>query len=155
MTNNQRIAIATALATALAIPAEGLRRMAYRDSVGILTVCYGHTGNVRTGKSYSLAECKALLTEDMNKAIAQVEKCHPGLPENVLSAFSDAVFNLGPAVACNSTASKMLSAGDIAGACKQLPRWSYAKVAGVNVQLPGLVIRRNDEMKLCLGENND
>lgn len=151
----QRIAIATALATALAIPAEGLRQKAYFDPPGILTVCYGHTREVVKGKTYSLDECRALLTKDMNEAISQVEKCHPNLPANVLAAFGDAAYNLGPTVACDSTASRLLASGDISGACKQLPRWSYAKVAGMNVQLPGLVKRRNAEMKLCLGESND
>ena len=70
----QRIAIATALATALAIPAEGLRQKAYFDPPGILTVCYGHTREVVKGKTYSIAECRALLTDDMNEAISQVEK---------------------------------------------------------------------------------
>ena len=153
-TISQRIAVATALATALAIPAEGLRQKAYFDPPGILTVCYGHTGDVVKGKTYSLAECRALLTDDMNEAISQVEKCHPNLPANVLASFGDAAYNLGPTVACNSTASRLLASGDISGACKQLPRWSYAKVAGMNVQLPGLVKRRNAEMKLCLGEPN-
>lgn len=154
-TISQRIAIATALATAVAIPAEGLRQKAYLDPPGILTVCYGHTGGVVKGKTYSLAECRSLLTDDMNEAIAQVEKCHPNLPSNVLAAFGDAVYNLGPSVACNSTASRLLTSGDISAACKQLPRWVFANVAGVNVQLPGLVKRRNAEMKLCLGDSND
>ena len=152
---SQRIAMATALATALAIPAEGLRQKAYYDPPGILTVCYGHTGGVVKGKVYSLAECDQFLTDDMRKAISAVEKCHANLPANVLAAFGDAVYNIGPSVACNSTASRLLASGDIDGACKQLPRWSYAKVSGFNVQLPGLVKRRNAEMKLCLGESND
>lgn len=154
-TISQRIAMATALATAIAIPAEGLRQKSYYDPPGILTVCFGHTGGVIKGKTYSLAECDKLLTDDMRGAISAVERCHPNLPANVLAAFGDAVYNIGPAVACNSTASRLLSSGDIDGACKQLPRWSYAKVGGVNVQLPGLVKRRNAEMKLCLGESDD
>lgn len=152
MATNSRLLIATALATALAIPAEGLRQKAYFDPPGILTVCYGSTTNVQRGKTYSLEECKERLDADMLNAIQAVEKCHPNLPANVLAAFSDAAYNIGPTVACNSTASRMLTSGDIEGACNQLPRWSYAKVAGVNLQLPGLVKRRESERKLCLGE---
>ena len=37
------IGLAVAAATAIAIPAEGLRQYAYRDPVGILTTCYGST----------------------------------------------------------------------------------------------------------------
>ena len=151
MTTNNRLLAAAALATAIAIPAEGLRQYAYRDPPGILTVCYGTTGkDVVAGKKYSLQECKAFLDRDMLKAVQTVEKCQPGLPENVLAAFSDAVYNLGPSVACESTAARLLRSGYIQGACRQLPRWVFANVAGVNVKLPGLVKRRNAEMALCL-----
>ena len=148
---NNRIAAVAALATAIAVPAEGLRQFAYHDPPGILTTCYGHTGpDVVANRIYSLAECKAFLTEDMMKAVEQVEKCHPDLPENVHAAFADAVFNLGPKVACDSTASGFLAQGDYAAACVQLPRWNKAKVVGVLVPLPGLTKRRAKEMELCL-----
>lgn len=143
-----------AIATALAIPAEGLRQYAYNDPPGILTVCYGSTTNVIKGKKYSLDECKARLDTDMMNAINQVDKCAPSLPDNVLAAFSDAVYNMGPKIACdkqNSTAARLLARGDIAGACNQLPRWNRATVAGVSVELPGLTKRRAAERNLCLG----
>ena len=148
MDTRQRLA-AAALALVIAIPAEGLRQYAYYDPVGILTVCYGSTTNVEKGKKYSLAECRARLNKDMLAAIDTVERCHPGLPENVLAAFGDAVYNIGPTVACNSTASNMLTAGDIPGACAQLSRWNKARVAGVLVELPGLTKRRLKERTLC------
>jgi len=141
-----------ALALGLALPAEGLRQVAYYDPPGILTVCYGTTGkDVIKGKHYSLDECRNLLERDMLAAIETVERCHPGLPDNVLAAFGDAVYNIGPTVACNSTASKHLGAGNINAACDQLPRWNKAKVMGVYVELPGLTKRRAKERALCLG----
>ena len=150
----RRRAAVLALATALAAPAEGLRRVAYYDPPGILTVCRGHTGpDVVKGKVYSLAECDALLSADMHKAIDAVERCAPGLPEPTLAAFADAAYNLGPTIACNpqaSTAARLLQAGDIAGACHQLPRWDKARVAGVLVPLPGLTKRRALERDVCL-----
>lgn len=154
MTTNNRLLIAAALATAIAIPSEGLRQYAYRDPPGVLTVCYGTTGkDVVAGKKYSLQECKAFLDRDMLKAVQTVEQCHPNLPENVLAAFSDAVYNIGPTVACNSTASRFLASGDYLSACDQLPRWNRAKVAGVYVELPGLTKRRAAERELCRGES--
>lgn len=146
-----------AIATALAIPAEGLRQYAYNDPPGILTVCYGSTTNVVKGKKYSLDECRSRLDTDMTNAINQVEKCVPGLPENVLAAFGDAVYNMGPKIACdkqNSTAARLLAKGDITGACNQLPRWNRATVAGVSVELPGLTKRRAAERNLCLGKED-
>ena len=147
----KRLGAVAAIATAIAIPAEGLRQFAYYDPPGILTVCYGHTGaDVVQNVKYSLADCKVLLTEDMLEAVEQVEKCHPNLPQNVHAAFADAAFNLGPVVACDSTASRFLEAGDFDSACRQLPRWNKARVGGVMVPLPGLTKRRNAEMALCL-----
>ena len=140
-----------ALVMALAIPAEGLRQYAYYDPPGVLTVCYGTTGkDVIEGKKYSLEECRAFLERDMLEAITIVERCHPGLPDKVLAAFSDAVYNIGPNVACNSTANKYLKAGDYVAACNELPRWNKARVAGQMVALPGLTKRRSAEQKLCL-----
>ena len=151
---NKRLAGAAALATAIAIPAEGLRQWAYLDPPGILTVCYGTTRDVVQGRKYSLDECRALLDRDMREAVETVERCAPGLPEHVLAAFADAVYNIGPTIACNleaSTAARMLKAGDVAGACAQLSRWDRARVAGVMVPLPGLTKRRAAERALCEG----
>ena len=147
-----RLTHAAALATALAIPAEGLRQYAYYDPPGILTVCYGSTKDVQAGKRYSLAECRARLDKDMTEAIDAVEQCVPGLPAEVLAAFGDAVYNLGPKVACdthNSTAARLLLAGNLAAACDQLPRWNKARIAGVAVELPGLIRRRAAAQALC------
>ena len=149
----KRRTAAASLAVAIAIPAEGLRQWAYRDPPGILTVCYGSTTNVQKGVKYSLDECKARLDDDMRAAIAQVDACAPGLPVPVLAAFGDAVYNIGPRIACDtsaSTAARLLKAGDLAAACQQLPRWDKASVGGVMVSLPGLTKRRAKEMDLCL-----
>jgi GH24 family phage-related lysozyme (muramidase) len=152
MTPEQRKAAALALATALALPAEGMRRVWYYDPPGIPTVCMGHTGpDIDKTKVYSIHECKALMDKDMLKALNIVERCHPGLPAPVLAAFTDATFNIGPTVACNSTASRMLQAGDLKGACMQLLRWDKARVMGVMVALPGLTKRRILDNDLCMG----
>jgi GH24 family phage-related lysozyme (muramidase) len=153
MTPAQRKAAALSLATALAIPAEGIRRAWYVDPANIVTVCYGHTGaDIDRTKVYSLNECKALLTEDMNRAIQAVDTCRPGLPINVLAAFADLSYNVGQHVVCDetkSTAARMLSSGDYDGACKQILKWTKAKVMGVYTDLPGLVKRRQMEYDIC------
>ncbi len=150
----KRLSAAAAIAAVIAMPAEGLRQWAYHDPVGILTVCWGATGDgVVAGRKYSLAECQGRLQGDMLQSVAYVERCAPGLPEHVLAAFGDAVFNLGPDIVCNtnrSTAARLLAQGRVEDACRQLPRWNKAKVAGVSVELPGLTKRRAREMQLCL-----
>lgn len=143
------VAIAS-VAAVLASGWEGLRQYAYYDprpNDPILTVCYGSTQDVEKGKKYTLEVCKERLNKDMLVAVEQVEKCHPNLPDNVLIAFADAVYNIGPKVACKSTASKYLDQGNYEAACKELPRWNKSN----GVVLKGLTNRRNEEMQICLG----
>jgi len=150
----KRITSAAAIAAAIAIPAEGLRHYAYYDPPGILTVCYGHTGpDVVKGRFFSLDECKAFLDKDMMDAVTAVDRCVPNAPEPVLAAFADAVYNIGPRIACDtnvSTAARLLKKGEWDAACKQLPRWDKARIAGTMVALPGLTKRRKAEEALCL-----
>jgi lysozyme len=151
---NKRRAAAATIAVAIAAPAEGIRRIAYYDPPGILTVCRGHTGaDVIKGKVYSLAECDKFMTDDMRKAIAIVDRCHPNLPVNVLAAFGDAVFNGGSTIACDtkkSQAARHLYKGDLVAGCNELPRWNKTHIAGVAVTLPGLTTRREEERVICL-----
>ena len=145
----KRYAAILGAAAALAAGFEGLRQYAYYDprpGDAILTVCYGSTTDVEKGKKYSIDECKQRLADDMLDAVRTVERCHPNLPDNVLIAFSDAVYNIGPKVACNSTASRYLKQGNYDAACKELPRWNKSN----GIVLPGLTRRRNAEMELCL-----
>lgn len=150
MAPKSRVAAIAVAAAAIAAPAEGLRQYAYYDPPGVLTVCYGSTTDVVKGRKYSIEECKARLESDMLKAVQAVERCHPGLPDKVLIAFSDAVYNIGPTVACNSTASRYLAAGNYTAACNELPKWDKARVAGQLVALPGLTKRRAKERAVCL-----
>lgn len=152
--NQKRASVAAALATLIAVPAEGLRQITYYDPPGILTVCRGHTGpEVVKGKKYSLTECDQFMTADMRNAVLIVDTCVPGLPVEVLAAFSDAVFNIGPKIACNTEASmaaRLLKNGNLGKACQQLTRWDRARVLGVLVALPGLTTRREKERQLCM-----
>ena len=155
MTPTQRRAAALAIATALAIPAEGLRQWAYQDPPGIWTICYGTTAGVKRGDYKTLEQCRGLLDRDMNGAIDDVLRCTAGIPlsDKTLGALGDMVYNLGPTPVCNTAASTLarkLKAGDIEGACDQIPRWDKARVAGVMVTLPGLTKRRGKEQALCL-----
>jgi GH24 family phage-related lysozyme (muramidase) len=152
MTPQQR-ALAVAAATAIAIPAEGLRRTYYYDPPGILTVCYGHTQSVDKSRIYTEAECRALLDQDMTEAVDTAARCAPGAPWQVVAAFGDAIYNIGPRIACDratSTAARLLAARRFEEACRQLPRWNKARVAGVLVPLGGLTKRRAKEETLCL-----
>lgn len=148
-----RRAVALALAAAIAVPAEGLRQYAYRDPPGILSACYGSTTDIQEGRFYSERECLRRLEGDMGRAVDTVERCAPGLPVRVLASFADAVYNIGPRIACDpsrSTAARYLLAGAINAACNELPRWNNSRILGVLTPLPGLTKRRETERQLCL-----
>lgn len=147
-TRSQRVTAATLAAAAIAAPFEGLRQWAYRDPVGVPTVCFGSTRGVKVGDFKTKAECDALLTAEMTQAVSTVERCVPGLPVNMLAAWGSAVYNIGPVLVCDpqrSTAARLLAAGRLREACDQLPRWNQAK----GIVLPGLTKRRAAEQELC------
>ena len=153
MAESNRKAIALVMATALAVPAEGLRQWAYKDPVGLPTICFGSTSGVRMGDFRTVPECQALLTKEMLNVIDRVDKCQTGLPVVVLAAFADAAYNIGEHIACDntrSTAARKLTSRDYTAACNELPKWDKARVAGALVALPGLTKRRELERDLCL-----
>jgi len=140
---------AGAWAAALIMKWEGLRHAPYRDAVGVLTVCYGHTGqDIIEGKRYTQAECAALLEADMAIARSHVNRCLPmPKPAHIEAALTSATFNIGPRVVCGSTLQRKARANDWPGACAELERWKYAH----GRELRGLVLRRTDERALCEG----
>lgn len=141
------LAAVLALAAPLIQRWEGVKYTPYRDPIGIWTVCYGHTGpEVIPGKTYTIAECNALLDGDMREANLIVNRCIPGpKPLGVEAALTSAAFNVGHRVVCGSTLQRHALAGNWKGACAQLDRWKYA---GGRV-FRGLVLRRADERKVC------
>ena len=126
---------------------EGLRLNAYRDPVGIATVCYGETLGVKMGQSHTRAECDAMFLARLEEFNAGMSKCAPGpMPDERRVAFVSFAYNIGTGAFCKSTLSKKYRAGDIRGACDELLKWD--KAAGI--RLAGLTRRRQAERELCL-----
>lgn len=136
------------LAVPLVIFFEGSKQQAYLDPVSIPTICHGHTGqDVKMGQTATMDQCDALMVQDLLKANQAINGCiKTPLGDNQRAAFASFTFNVGGAKFCASTAAKKLNAGDLVGACNELPKWVYA---GGQV-LPGLVKRRAAERELCL-----
>lgn len=66
---------AMAIAAILIPSLEGVEYKPYRDVAGVLTVCYGHTGpDIIPGKTYTRAECNALLDKDLIPFARSVER---------------------------------------------------------------------------------
>lgn len=139
---------AAVVAAPFVVVHEGLVLRSYRDPVGIWSACYGHTGpDVRPGQEYNHDRCLQLLDEDLAIAAAAVRRSvRVELPDKTEAALISFTFNVGASNFRSSTLLSKLNAGDIAGACDELPRWVYAR----GRKLPGLVARREAERKLCL-----
>jgi lysozyme len=127
---------------------EGSVPKTYRDPVGILTACVGHTGpELRMGQTWTPAECEEMLAGDLLTAARGVQDCvTEPLSDKELAAYTSFAFNVGTSAFCGSTAVVKLNAGDHVGACEELSRWIRAR----GQVLPGLVNRRAAEKSLCL-----
>ena len=137
-----------ALAALIIAPFEGKVNAPYRDPVGILTVCYGHTGaDVGTHRRTD-AECLALLETDVNKHAKALECTDGRYNIHQGAAIVSLAYNIGVAGFCRSSAAKAAKAGDYATACKKL---ALHNKAGGKV-LPGLVTRRSFEQSICEGD---
>ncbi|MCY1410894.1 Phage lysozyme [compost metagenome] len=134
----------------LVSPYEGLVNKTYVDPVGILTVCYGTTGSKAVkGKIYTDDEC----LEQLASGLVQHDKEMMNAISVPITDFQHAAFlsftyNVGVTNFKRSSMLVKLNKGDYIGACKELPKWVYAK----GKVLQGLVKRRQSEMKMCLGE---
>lgn len=136
------------LACALCVSgAEGLRTVAYKDPVGIPTICFGETKGVKLGDRKSVEHCEGLLIKRLAEFDRGVSECvRVALPDTRRAALVSFAYNVGVPAFCGSTLVAKLNVGDIAGACDQMRRWVYAK----GVKFPGLVKRREEERALCL-----
>lgn len=136
-----------AAAVGLVAAWEGRSLVAYADPVGIPTICEGYTHGVKLGDVVTPSQCDALTEQEVRKALAVVDSSTPRrLPDGVRVALASFVYNVGPGAYGGSTLLRKLRAGDVAGACNELPRWVYAG----GRKLRGLERRRQAEKQICL-----
>lgn len=139
----------TAVVVALVAGFEGLRTVAYRDPVGIPTVCFGETRGVHLGDRYTVDQCRVMLGDGLVVFEAGMTACladAAALPDATYAALLSFTYNVGVAAFCKSTLVRKANAGDLAGACDELTKWVRAK----GRVLRGLVRRRAAERALCL-----
>jgi lysozyme len=127
---------------------EACKLTAYRDSVGVLTIGYGHTGSdVIEGMTITHDQAEALLMCDVETASNAVNARVPeDCTQNEFDALVDFTFNCGAGNFDHSTLLKKLQAGDIEGAADEFLKWDRA---GGQI-LAGLAKRRSAERTLFL-----
>lgn len=136
---------------ALSVPVierwEGTIPATYKDPIGILTSCVGHTGpELRMGQTFTKAECRQQLDSDQRRILRGMVRCTPPVeasPET-WAAFLSFSFNVGYGTYCRNFARQI--ATDLRGACLRMSRYVYAG----GRKLKGLERRRAAEVAMCL-----
>lgn len=157
-------------------PWESTKNQAYRDMVGIPTICAGYTIGVKMGDYKTDEECEEILAKELTHFNSEMKKpVKVPLPEHMEVAYTSLVWNIGIGAWNNSTLLKKLNNREYEEACKQVLRWNkvtvsptqasaYQKRGEVCTQLPsgnfsctvkGLTNRRQAEYRVCMGKDAD
>jgi lysozyme len=128
---------------------EGCRLCAYRDIVGVWTICFGSTAGVVEGMRKTPSECEQLLRSEAGYCMLRVLQLCPTLASEParLAAVTSFAYNLGLGAFKASTLRRKCLARAWSEAGAQFPRWN--KAGGRPVK--GLTIRRALERKTFEG----
>jgi lysozyme len=134
---------------------EGCRRTPYKCPAGLDTDGIGNThgdiGEAKTDEQIAI---------DWTRNIMDAQRCLMSatdittMKQGQIDAFTSFIFNTGctkfkaNSNGTSTTIYSLIKAGQYNKACHQLNRWVF----GGGKKLPGLVIRRNKETQLCLGQ---
>lgn len=126
------------------------RLIAYKDIVGVWTICGGETLGVGPGMVETEVGCKAREEAALIRHAEPVLQCTATLRGHPyqLSAAVSLAYNIGTAGYCRSTVAWRFNTRDWRGACDAFLMWD--KAGGKVVR--GLQRRRQAERALCLKE---
>lgn len=127
---------------------EGCKLFAYRDSVGVATIGYGHTKGVRMGQAITQRQADEFLREDITVAEKVLNNMGINFTQNQFDALCSWIFNLGTGNFIHSTMMKRISTdADDETITDELIRWHNAG----GKPLLGLMRRRVAEANMFLG----
>ena len=128
---------------------EGYVGQAYRDIVGVWTIGFGTTEQVKAGDKIDPVRALQRKMADVQKFEGALKQCvKVPLHQHEYGAFLSLAYNIGPGAFCGSTLVRKLNAEDYAGACAEILRWD--KAGGKTVA--GLTKRRQAEHRQCMGQ---
>lgn len=127
---------------------EGCKLFAYRDSVGVATIGYGHTKGVRMGQAITQKQADDFLREDITEAEKVLNNMGINFTQNQFDALCSWIFNLGTGNFIHSTMTIRINTGaDDEIITDELVRWHNAG----GKPLLGLMRRRVAEANMFLG----
>jgi lysozyme len=129
---------------------EGLRLTAYRDIVGVWTICNGDTKNVLPGMKETPEGCRRRLDAQLVAHAKPVMACSPRLAEPgrdwQRAAAVSLAYNIGVGAYCRSSVDRAFDAGNWRAGCDAFLKFRFAGGRAVR----GLTLRRQRERALCL-----
>jgi len=129
---------------------EGTRYTAYRDVVGVYTICQGDTKNVRPGMVETKEGCLKRLESQLLAHAGPVMTCTPRLAEPGRDyqrwAAVSLAYNIGTGAYCRSSIDRAFDAGQWYKGCNAFRL--YNKAGGRPIK--GLTLRREREREICL-----
>jgi len=137
------------------IEREGMKLKAYKDVVGVWTICAGHTSRAGPPKVYpgmtcTLTECTNILANDLKKYEAAVDAAiTKPMTQDQFDAMVSLCYNIGPFAFKRSSVVRHFNNGNIAKAGDSFLLWN--KAGGKIVQ--GLVNRRKKERLQFFGKS--
>lgn len=128
---------------------EGDVLTAYQDQRGLWTIGYGHTAEVRPGRTITQEEAERLLAEDVESAASFVNReVKVKLTQGQFDALVDFAFNVGIGSFRKSTLLKEVNEGRFPEAIAQFDLWDHCG----GVVNAGLLRRRKAEAAEFSGE---
>lgn len=129
---------------------EGTRYTAYRDIVGVWTICQGDTKNVAPGMVETKAGCQKRLEQQLLAHAKPVMACTPRLREEGRDyqrwAAVSLAYNIGTGAYCRSSVDRNFDAGQWRAGCDAFLKWNRAG----GREIRGLTLRRQRERAICL-----
>jgi lysozyme len=124
---------------------EGLRLEAYVCPGGIITIGFGHTGDVSLGEKITVAEAERLLQRDLHLFENAVQSLvRVPLNDNQFATLVSFSFNVGVQALARSTLLNLLNRQWYQQVPAQLLKWTTSN----GRVLAGLISRRRDEAAL-------
>jgi len=125
---------------------------AYRDIVGVWTICDGITAGVRSGTRETREGCLRRLEDELVQVAEHMLECVPTLREPGRDyqrwAIVSLAYNAGWPSICRSTAARRFNARDWRGGCDAFLMWN--KAGRPLREVRGLTLRRQREREICM-----
>lgn len=128
---------------------EGCKLKAYKCPVGVWTIGYGHTNDVKSRDEITIAKATEFLQEDLSRFETSVKKLDLDINQNQFDALVSFCYNVGPGNLAKSTLIRKAKVDPNNPTIRdEFNKWVKGRIKGVLQTLPGLVKRRKQEADL-------